>query len=93
MLRFVAESGRKADIPVSLCGEAAGDERLLPLLLGLGLRRLSVHPRSIPRLRQAVAKLDTVTLERIALASCDLASADEVESFVRRELDVAAGAG
>jgi phosphotransferase system enzyme I (PtsI) len=93
MLRFVAESGRKAEIPVSLCGEAAGDERLLPLLIGLGLRRLSVHPRSIPRLRLAVSKLEAAALERIAIASCDLASADEVESFVRRELDAAAGAG
>ena len=89
MLRFVAESGRRAEIPVSLCGEAAGDERLLPLLVGLGLRRLSVHPRSIPRLRQALSRLDSRTLERIAAASCDLASAGEVESFLRREMEAA----
>ncbi len=89
MLRFVAESGRRAGIPVSICGEAAADEQMLPLLVGLGLRRLSVHPRSIPRLRQALVRLDAVTLERIATASCELASGDEVESFVRRELESA----
>jgi phosphotransferase system enzyme I (PtsI) len=87
MLRFVVESGRRAEIPVSLCGEAAADERLLPLLVGLGLRRLSVHPRAIPKLRQAVALLDAAALDRIAAAGCELASAEEVESFLRRELE------
>ena len=38
MLRSVIESGRGAGIPVSLCGEMGGDERYLPLLVGLGLR-------------------------------------------------------
>lgn len=82
MLRSVIESGRAAGIPVSLCGEMGGDERYLPLLLGLGLRRLSVHPRAVPKLRRLAAKLDAGKLARIADACCDLASASEVESLL-----------
>ncbi|MGH9382275.1 MAG: phosphoenolpyruvate--protein phosphotransferase [Thermoanaerobaculia bacterium] len=57
MLRFVMESAREAGIEVSICGEMAADPAHLPLLLGLGLRRLSVGPRGLPRLRQAIGEL------------------------------------
>jgi phosphotransferase system enzyme I (PtsI) len=83
MLRSVVEGGRAAGIPVSLCGEMAADESFLPLLLGLGLRRLSVHPRSVPRLRRLAGNLDVARLAVIASACCDLASATEVATYLR----------
>ena len=59
MLRFVIDSGRAAGIEVSLCGEMAADPRYALLLVGLGLRRLSMSPRQIPEvktwLREAAA--------------------------------------
>ena len=86
MLRSVIESGRGAGIPVSLCGEMGGDERYLPLLVGLGLRRLSVHPRAVARLRRRVATLDAAALATAAAGCCDLASAAEVESYLNSKL-------
>jgi phosphotransferase system enzyme I (PtsI) len=86
MLRFVAESGRAAGIPVSLCGEMAADEEYLPLLVGLGLRRLSAHPRSIARLRQAVTKLDSGQLAEIAEECCAAASAEQVKGILKARL-------
>ena len=83
MLRFVLDAGRAAEIPVSLCGEMASDERCLPVLLGLGLRRFSVHPRSIGRLKRLAAVLDVSQLEPVAIHCCDLATADEVEAYLR----------
>jgi phosphotransferase system enzyme I (PtsI) len=83
MLRSVVEGGRAAGIPVSLCGEMAADESFLPLLLGLGLRRLSVHPRSVPRLRRLAGGLDVSRLEPVAAACCDLATAEEVGAYLR----------
>jgi phosphoenolpyruvate-protein phosphotransferase (PTS system enzyme I) len=85
MLRFVAAEGRRARIPVSLCGEMAGDARLAPLLVGLGLRRLSAHPRSLQRLRRVVAELDAERLVELADRCCGLATAAEVEALLRRE--------
>jgi phosphotransferase system enzyme I (PtsI) len=83
MLRSVIEGGRSAGIPVSLCGEMAADESFLPLLLGLGLRRLSVHPRSVPRLRRLAEVLDVSRLEPIAATCCDLGTATEVGKYLR----------
>jgi len=85
MLRSVAIEGRKAGIPVSLCGEMGGDARLTPLLVGLGLRRLSAHPRSLPRLRRVIAELDAERLVELADRCCDLATAGDVESLLRSE--------
>ena len=82
MLRSVAESGRDAGIPVSLCGEMGADERFLPLLLGLGLRRLSVHPRAIPRLARCVRALEAGALADLAARACAAASSGEVERLL-----------
>jgi phosphotransferase system enzyme I (PtsI) len=85
MLRSVAAAGREAGIPVSLCGEMGGDARLTPLLVGLGVRRLSAHPRSLQRLRRVVAELETERLAELAARCCDLATAAEVDDLLRRE--------
>jgi phosphoenolpyruvate-protein phosphotransferase (PTS system enzyme I) len=49
------EAGRAAGRKVSLCGEMASDPALVPLLLGAGLRRLSVAPAAIGRVKAAAA--------------------------------------
>jgi len=85
MLRSIAAAGAKAGIPVSLCGEIGGDASLTPLLLGLGLRRFSAHPRSLQRLRRVVAENDVSRLTEIASRCCELATAAEVEEYLRRE--------
>ena len=52
LIQFAVEAALRARIPVSVCGEMAGDPRFTALLLGLGLRDLSMAPRNI-RARQA----------------------------------------
>jgi len=86
MLRSVAESGRAAGIPVSLCGEMASDVRCLPVVLGLGLRKLSAHPRALPRLARRIRELDLRCLEPLVRRCCDLTSSSEVEELLRKSL-------
>jgi phosphoenolpyruvate-protein kinase (PTS system EI component) len=57
----------------------AADPRHLPLLLGLGLRRLSLNPRSIPALRAAARRLQVADLERRVARCLELGTAAEVE--------------
>eukprot|EP00119_Amphimedon_queenslandica_P003791 XP_003390887.1 PREDICTED: uncharacterized protein LOC100635841 [Amphimedon queenslandica] len=60
VLRLIATTiaaGRKAGIPVSMCGEMAGDARCTKLLLGMGLREFSVHPSALLEIRQAIAAI------------------------------------
>jgi len=79
MIRSTVLAARAAAIPVSLCGEMAADPRHLPLLLGLGLRRLSLNPRSIPALRAAAGRLQVADLERRVARCLELGTAAEVE--------------
>jgi phosphotransferase system enzyme I (PtsI) len=58
LIARVAEHGGKAGIEVSLCGDAASDPALVPLLLRAGLRRLSVAPGSVGRVKAAIAGVD-----------------------------------
>ena len=60
LIQFAAGSALRARIPVSICGEIAGDPRFAALLLGLGLREFSMTPSSIPRVKQRVRALDSI---------------------------------
>ena len=51
-------SGEKSGIPVSLCGEMAGDPALTRLLLGMGLRQFSMHSTQILEIKQQVLRSD-----------------------------------
>jgi phosphotransferase system enzyme I (PtsI) len=58
LLQFSANAALRARIPISLCGEIAGDPRYTALLLGLGIRELSMAPTNIPLVKQRIRKLD-----------------------------------
>lgn len=57
MLRRTVEGARAARIPVTMCGEMAGDLRYLPILVGLGLDELSMGAAAIPRVKRALGAL------------------------------------
>jgi len=82
MLRSTIASAREAGIPVSLCGEMASDVTCVPVLIGLGLRRFSIHPRSVPRLRELIRRMDSRQLEALAEECCRMASAEEIEALL-----------
>ncbi len=76
VLALVAAAGA-ADTTVAVCGELAADERVTGLLLGLGVRELSVVPTAIAQVKQAVREVDArraVDLAQAALAAPDAAA-------------------
>lgn len=58
LLSHVLTSAEKANIPVSMCGEMAGDPTYTRLLLGLGLKQFSMHPTQIPAVKQRIKQSD-----------------------------------
>lgn len=66
LIRGVAKAAAKAEIEVSCCGEAAGELDYALLLMGLGLRTLSVPGNSIPHLKRLVRSVSIQQCERIA---------------------------
>ena len=55
LIAGVVRHGRETGVPVSLCGDMAADPRGLTALLELGLRRVSVAPAALGRVRLAIA--------------------------------------
>jgi len=60
LIQFSTAAALRARIPISMCGEMAGDPRYTALLLGLGLRELSMSPVSIPRVKQRIREMDAL---------------------------------
>jgi len=57
LIQFTAAAAWRANIPVSVCGEMAGDPLATPLLLGLGLRELSMAPLRLPAVKQQITQM------------------------------------
>ena len=67
VLRLIAhtiQAGKRAGLPVAVCGEMAGDPTLTRLLLGMGLRQFSMHPAQILEVKQQVLQSDCARLRR-----------------------------
>jgi phosphoenolpyruvate-protein phosphotransferase (PTS system enzyme I) len=71
LIQFSASAALRARIPVSICGEMAGEPRYAALLLGLGIRELSMTPSSIPRVKQRIREMDLAAANRRASAIMD----------------------
>jgi phosphotransferase system enzyme I (PtsI) len=56
LIQFTAAAAWRANIPLSLCGEMAGDPQATSLLLGLGLRELSMAPPRLPAVKQEITR-------------------------------------
>jgi phosphoenolpyruvate-protein kinase (PTS system EI component) len=78
----VAEAGRRAGIPVSVCGDSAADPLVLPLLIGLGVTTLSVPAARVQRVRSWLMGLDTPASAALAAEALRASTADEVWKLV-----------
>lgn len=83
LIHFTTGAAQRAGIPVSLCGEIAGDPRLARLLLGLGIRELSMTANSIPKVKQSLRKAVARDLEKRADRIMRESSAPVLESLLR----------
>jgi phosphoenolpyruvate-protein phosphotransferase (PTS system enzyme I) len=63
LLAATISAGAKANVPVAVCGEVAGDTKLTRLLLGLGLREFSMHPAQLLSVKQEILNSDITEIE------------------------------
>ena len=65
-----------------MCGDMAGDPMLVLVLMGLGLRNLSMAPRQIPLLKSIIRASSMAEAEKLANAALSLSTESEVENLV-----------
>jgi phosphocarrier protein FPr len=73
-------------VEVAVCGESAGDDVAIPVLVGLGVRELSVGPHDVPRVKARVRELDLDLCQVTAKQALTLDSAAEVRELVAAKL-------
>jgi phosphotransferase system enzyme I (PtsI) len=86
LLNQIITNARKAEIPVSICGEMAGEPLYTLILLGLGLDKLSMNAISIPHVKQIIRQSTFVTARQMLEKSLEMETATEVEAFVAKEM-------
>jgi phosphotransferase system enzyme I (PtsI) len=94
----VVRAGKEASIPVSICGAMASDPLAATLLVGLGLRELSMEAAAIPEIKEAIRRVSIAECEAVARAALGCDTAEEVEgviarAFAPRLLDLLSGSG
>ena len=82
LIEFTVEAAARRRIPVGICGEMAGDPRYAALLLGLGLRELSMGPSNLPRVKQRIRSLDMIAATRRAEAIMDQSDPDRIAALL-----------
>jgi len=82
LIKGVIDAGKKAGIPVSMCGEMAADPIYAIVLLGLGLEVFSMNPSSVPVIKNVIRSVRYRDCRRIAEAALTKRTAQEIEEFV-----------
>ena len=88
-VRTVAQIGSRRSVPVSVCGEFGADISAIPLLVGLGVCKISAGPTSIPTIKAAVSQVDAArtrkAVHRIVAAADNAAEVKERLAALLRE--------
>jgi phosphotransferase system enzyme I (PtsI) len=86
LIKSVVEAARKEQIEVNVCGEMSGEPLYVPLLVGLGIRQLSVTPRKIPEIKRVIRQLRVQEAERLAECVLTMETARQVGNYLRDQL-------
>jgi len=89
MIRSVVASAHDAGIDVAMCGEMAADPAHAAMLVGMGLRRLSVSPRMIPGVKARIREFSAGDLAKLSESCLELSTAGEVEDRLAGFLNAA----
>ncbi|TWT33871.1 Phosphoenolpyruvate-protein phosphotransferase [Posidoniimonas corsicana] len=81
-IKSVVGAAARLQCPLCVCGEEAGDPDFACLLVGLGIRELSLGPTLAPAVRSAIRKIDSGVASRVASRAIDCDSVAEVRELI-----------
>ena len=83
-IRHIISCAREAGIMVGMCGEAASDPLMVPLLLAFGLNEFSMSASAILRTRRLVTGYSVKELQAVADEAMSFSTAAEIEQYMRK---------
>lgn len=81
-IQNIIANGKKAGITVGMCGEAAAEKYLIPLLIAFGLDEYSVSPTSVLSVRKTISTWDTKRAKQLAEKVMTLKTEEEVRAYL-----------
>ncbi|HTM19528.1 MAG TPA: phosphoenolpyruvate--protein phosphotransferase [Kofleriaceae bacterium] len=87
LLDGVVRAGAAAGVPVSVCGEMAGDPTVVPVLIGLGLEELSMSSVAIPEIKALVRRMSLSGTRELVARAMKLGTAGEIAALVADYLE------
>lgn len=84
-IRHIIQCGRKEGIMVGMCGEAASDPLMIPLLLAFGLNEFSMSASAVLNARKLITGYSIAELQAIADKAMSFVTAGEVEAYMREQ--------
>ena len=85
-IKRILQHAQAAGLPASLCGEMAADPVAVVLLLGIGLRTLSMSAAKLPFIKRLVLSLSAADAERLAQQALTMKSAAGIRGFIEQEI-------
>jgi phosphoenolpyruvate-protein kinase (PTS system EI component) len=86
LIGMACDAAAAANIPVGVCGEMAGDPSITPLLLGLGVKELSVATPSVALVKYAVRQTNMDQARRLARAALKCGRAQDVTALLKQNI-------
>lgn len=85
-IRHTISCAKAEGIPVEMCGEAAADPLLIPLLISYGLDSFSVSPTSVLTIRKEISRYTKQRSDEIAAAVEGMTDAEEIKKYLRSQI-------
>jgi phosphoenolpyruvate-protein phosphotransferase (PTS system enzyme I) len=85
LVRNVIRVGNRANISVSLCGELGADIEFTILLVGMGLRTLSINPHSIPEVKKVIRSIELEEAQKVARRVMSFEHSQQILNYLRDE--------
>ena len=85
LIKQVVDAAKAHGKGVNVCGEMSGDPIFTPLLVGLGLRQLSLAPNNLAAVKAVVRRLELADAERITAEVMTIESARDVTNYLQRQ--------
>lgn len=86
LIKMAVDECRKHNVPVNVCGQMSSNPIYIMLLVGLGLRRLSVTPGAIPEIKKVCRSVTVEQCEEVATRVMVMEHARDIKNYLREEL-------
>jgi phosphotransferase system enzyme I (PtsI) len=82
LIRFIIQTALREGKDVAVCGEMAADPLCALVLLGFGLRKFSMNPIFIPRIKKTLRSVELKTVEKVVEEAMNLKTAQDIEESI-----------